>query len=105
MKVNVSGTGNIGHRDTGSFVSQSVCVQPSENQALPMGSGSDRVSPRDQQSPVVSSMSCGDAVVYPLHTNSGVRNPCVILNVRNYSLYSSVNLQKTQINRNTFKPE
>lgn len=59
-----------------------------------MGRGSDGVSPRDQQPPVVSSMSCGDVVVYTLHTNGGIGNSCTIPAVRDSAFYSMVDLQR-----------
>ncbi len=59
-----------------------------------MGGGSDRVSPRDQQSPVVSSTSRGDVVVYPLHTYGGIGNSCTIPNVRDCALHSIMDLQR-----------
>lgn len=61
-----------------------------------MGRGSDRVGPWDQQSPVVSSMSCGDVVLDPLHTDGGIWYTCAISNVRNGALNASVNLQRPQ---------
>lgn len=59
-----------------------------------MGRGSDRVGPRDQQSPVVSCVSCGDVMAYLLHTDGGVGNSFAILKVRDCAFNSSVNLKK-----------
>lgn len=59
-----------------------------------MGGGSDVVSPRDQQPPVVSSASCGDIVVNVLHTNGGIGNSRPIHNVRDCAFYSAVYLQR-----------
>lgn len=59
-----------------------------------MGKGSDRVGARNQQSPVVSSMSCSDVVVYRLHTNGGIGNSCTITYVRDSAFYASVYLKK-----------
>lgn len=59
-----------------------------------MGGSCDKVSAWGQQSPVVSSMSCGDVVIYLCHTNGGIGNSCTIPAVKNCALYSSVDLKR-----------
>lgn len=59
-----------------------------------MSRGSYRVSARVQQSPVVSSMSRGDVMVYLVHTNSDIGNPCTIPTVGDSALHSSVDLHR-----------
>lgn len=76
------------------FMVNDLFVLPSETLISPMGGGSYRVSPRGQQSPVVSSTSRGDVVVYLLHTNGCIGNSCTIPYVRDSALYSPVDLQR-----------
>lgn len=58
----------------------------------PMGGGSDGISPRDQQSPVVTSVSRGDVVVNALDLNGGIGDPHAIPYVRNCTFDPMVNL-------------
>lgn len=59
-----------------------------------MGGRCDNVSIRGQQSPVVSSLSRGDVVIYLCHTNSGIGDSCTIHTVRDCALHSSVDLNQ-----------
>lgn len=58
-----------------------------------MGRGSDGIGPRDQEPPVVSSVGCGDVVVYVLHLNGGIGNPCTVPYVRDCAFHTTVDLQ------------
>lgn len=58
-----------------------------------MSRGSNRVCPRGQQPPVVTSVGSGDVVVYALHTYGGIRDACTIACVRHSALDTSMNLE------------